>query len=124
MGFRAARVDNNHTEIVTGLKRFGAEILQTYQLKNAMDIVVGFRGKLYLMEIKNEEILPKKFFKMPEDEQHKYLITKLEPGEKKCMDRFARVGVPYHIVYSLTNALEVIGVDLTGLSNFINKELV
>ena len=53
---RAARVDENQSEIVQGLLYMGA----TVQLLHAVgqgcpDILVGFRGKNYLIEIKNPE---------------------------------------------------------------------
>lgn len=53
MGFRrAARTDSNQTQIVSQLRQLGAKVLHLHQLKNCCDILVGFKGKLALFELK------------------------------------------------------------------------
>jgi Holliday junction resolvase len=49
-----ARKDSNHKEIVDALRDMGISVLDTSQLGNgAPDIVIGFRGKSILIEIKD-----------------------------------------------------------------------
>jgi hypothetical protein len=50
---RAAKIDSNHAEIVRELKQLpGISVYSTAQLKKFCDIIVGFRNKNYLFEIK------------------------------------------------------------------------
>ncbi len=49
----AKRIDTNHVEIVIALRRVGASVLSLHTLgKGAPDLLVGFRGYNYLLEIK------------------------------------------------------------------------
>ncbi len=49
-----ARVDSNQKEIVSKLREIGCSILHTHQLgKGAPDIIIGYNGKNYLIEIKD-----------------------------------------------------------------------
>ena len=91
---RAAKVDRNQREIVTALRKMGAVVLITSQLKNAFDILVGYRGKLYMIEIKDGELPPSRH--------------RLSEGEQKCCDSFAGVGVGYHVIKSIDEALELL----------------
>lgn len=51
---KRARIDNNQKEIVSALRRAGAGVLSIADKGNgAPDIVVGFRGENYFIEIKN-----------------------------------------------------------------------
>lgn len=53
MGFRrAARIDSNQTEIVNQLRQVGAKVLHLHQLKNCCDLLVGYKGKIALFELK------------------------------------------------------------------------
>ena len=54
----AARVDSNQKEIVTALRKLGYSVLHTHQLKNCFDILVGYKGKNYAFEIKDEKKPP------------------------------------------------------------------
>lgn len=48
-----ASLDANHTEIVAGLRQIGATVVDLAKVgKGCPDILVGWRGKTYLMEIK------------------------------------------------------------------------
>lgn len=50
---RAARVDENHKEIVEALRQIGATVKSVAPIKGFVDIVVGFRGENFLIEIKD-----------------------------------------------------------------------
>ena len=92
---RAAKVDANQNEIVSALRKVGAAVVITSQLKNAFDLIVGYRGKLYIMEVKDGE--------KPKSSQ------RLTEGEQKCADLMQSVGVDYHVVLSIESALKIIG---------------
>ena len=50
---RAARVDANHSMIVAALRQVGATVQDLAKVgQGCPDILVGFRGRNYLMEIK------------------------------------------------------------------------
>ena len=98
---RNAKVDANQPEIVEQLRRMGAVVLLTHQIKNAFDILVGFRGKTYMMEIKNPKYLPKVY-------DRERLEKALSDGEKECMELFKKVDVPYHIVATIDEAIQII----------------
>ena len=91
---RAAKVDVNQPEIVKALRKVGATVLITSQLKNAFDILVGYRGQLFIIEIKDGTLSPSR--------------RKLTDGEIKCKTDFERVGVTYHIANSVDGALFII----------------
>lgn len=91
---RAARVDANQPQIVEALRKVGATVLITSQLKNAFDILVGYKGNLFIMEIKDGTKPPSQ--------------RRLTDGEIKCKTDFNRVGVTYHISNSIDEALDII----------------
>lgn len=84
----ASRVDANQPAIVKALRAVGASVLHCHQLKNCFDLLVGYRGRTFLLEIKTSE---------------KEALT---PGEAE----FARTwrGTPYHVVMSVEQALALI----------------
>jgi hypothetical protein len=89
MGFRtASRVDANQPAIVGALRGIGASVLHVHQLKNCFDILVGYRGRTFLMELKTS---PKE---------------KLTPGEAEFQASWR--GSPYHIVYSVDEAIRIV----------------
>jgi hypothetical protein len=90
----AARVDANQKEIVEGLRKLDAYVLITSQLKNAFDILVGYKGNTYIIEIKDGS--------KPEKQRQ---LTK---GELKCMEGFQKVGVKYHVINSLDEAISLL----------------
>lgn len=58
---RAARIDKNQPRIVEGLRRVGATVVPTHAQHDGFpDLVVGFRGVNYLMEIKDPDKPPSK----------------------------------------------------------------
>jgi hypothetical protein len=84
----ASRVDANQASIVRALRAVGASVLHVHQLKNCFDILVGYRGRTFLMEIKTSE------------------KEKLTAGEADFMATWR--GSTYHIVYSPDQALRII----------------
>lgn len=87
-----SRVDSNQKYIVDGLRKFGATVLHTHTLKNAFDILVGYEGKDFKMEIKDGKKPPSQ--------------RKLTTGELKFKNEWK--GSEYHIVMSLEEAIRVI----------------
>lgn len=87
---RNAKVDQNQPEIVAALRNIGAFVKHTHQLKNAFDILVGYRGSVFIIEIKTDE------------------KKKLTKGEQECKEGFDRVGVPYHVVCSVDEAINLV----------------
>lgn len=88
---RAARTDANQTEIVDGLRDFGASVFITSQLKKFADILVGYKGLNYLMEIKDGKKPPS--------------ARKLTPDEEEFHDNWLG---QIAIVESLEDAIKVI----------------
>jgi hypothetical protein len=84
----AAKVDANQPAIVKALRAIGATVLHTHQLKNCFDILVGFRGRTFLMEIKATE------------------KDKLTPGEAEFQRTWR--GSKYHVVYTEAQAIAII----------------
>jgi hypothetical protein len=84
----ASRVDGNQALIVRTLRAVGASVLHVHQLKNCFDILVGYRGRTFLMEIKATE------------------KDKLTPGEAEFKANWQ--GSPYHIVYTADQAIRII----------------
>ena len=93
---RNAKVDVNQPDIVKALRRSGASVIITSQLKNAFDILVIFQGKTFIVEIKDGSLPPSRH--------------KLTEGEAKCKESVERAGGQYHVVKSVDEALQMIGV--------------
>lgn len=56
---RAAKIDDNQTEIVNALRKVGACVFSTAgQAKGFPDLVVGFKGVNYLLEVKDSNKPP------------------------------------------------------------------
>lgn len=87
-----ARTDANQTEIVEALRKHGASVLITSQLKNCFDILVGFNGINYIMELK--------------DGNKPKAQRRLTSGEQKFKDNWS--GGTYHVVESVEQAIEII----------------
>lgn len=52
----ARRVDDNHAEIVAALRKIGCSIIDISELGGgAPDLIVGYRGVWYVLEIKNPQ---------------------------------------------------------------------
>lgn len=66
---RAARIDDNQNELVQALRDMGASVAITSMVGSGFpDLVVGFRGRNFLFEIKDGSKPPSKR-KLTEDEQ-------------------------------------------------------
>ena len=92
--YQRARVDGNQSEIVKGLRGYGAEVFHVHTVKNLFDILVAYDGKLFCMELKD----PSK----PKSSR------KLTEGEEQCRIKLNGVGVDYHIVTTLQQAIQII----------------
>ena len=86
---RIAKVDGNQASIVKQIRQLGGYVLHTHQLKNAFDILVGFKGKLYIVEIKKDA------------------KGKLTEGENKCKQGFNSVGVDYHTIWNIEQFIRI-----------------
>jgi len=86
---RNAKVDINQPELVKQIRSLGGYVLHCHQLKNAFDILVGYNGNLYIIEIKNDA------------------KGKLTSGELLCKDGFNSVGVDYHVIYNIEQFIEI-----------------
>lgn len=93
---RAARQDDNHNEIRTAFRAFGAVVIDTFQLPNTFDMLVAFRGKLYPVEVKDGSKPPSR--------------RKLTSGEQECKQLLASAGVEYHVIESVDDAAKMLGV--------------
>jgi len=91
---RAARTDANQKEIVTALRNSGAVVLITSQLKNCFDLLVCHNSKVYLVEVKDGTLPPS--------------AMKLTKGEKEFKEKVESVGVKYHVITSVSEAISMI----------------
>ena len=54
--FRAARVDSNQSEVTKALRKMGASVQLLHSVgKGCPDLLVGYKGGNYLLEIKDGE---------------------------------------------------------------------
>lgn len=90
----AAKSDANQQEIVDALREVGASVWVTHRVGHGFpDLVVGYRGITYLMEIK--------------DGNKADSATKLTPDEETFFEEWKGHAC---VVYSVTDALVEIGV--------------
>ena len=87
-----ARVDKNQKEIVAALRKAGAKVKHVYTVKNLFDILVYYEGITYNVEIKYG------------------LKSTLTEGEQQCKEDLESVNVKYWIIYSVKDALKMIGI--------------
>ena len=86
---KIARTDKNQAEIVFALRQAGAKVLPLHQIGNGCaDLLVGFRGRLLLMEVKSKG-------------------GRLTSDELFFYDNWMEYMV---VVYSIDDALKAIGV--------------
>ena len=71
---RAARVDENQSDIVTALRAIGATVRVISQGDGIPDLLVGFMGKTILLEVKDGKKPPS--------------ARKLTPAEQKFFDEW------------------------------------
>ena len=90
---RNAKVDSNQVEIVAALRRVGASVAHTHMVGDGFpDIIVGYRGHNYMVEIK--------------DGSKKPSAQKLTDDEKDFHKDWLGT---IHIVNGVDSALEMIG---------------
>lgn len=90
---RAARIDDNQPDIVAALRAVGASVQSLAALgKGVPDLLVFFRGRLFLLEVKNP-------LQSRSDQQ-------LTPDEAAW---HAAWGGPVYVVRTIDEALVVIG---------------
>jgi hypothetical protein len=94
---RAAAVDKNQQRIVMALRYAGACVIITSQLKKAFDILVIYNGDTFIVEIKDGDLSPSK--------------RRLTTGEQLCKESIERAGGMYHIIESVDDALNLIGIE-------------
>lgn len=95
---RAARVDANQNEIVRALRDMGASVAITSMVGSGFpDIVVGYQGRNYLIEIKDGSKPPSK--------------RKLTPDEQEFFDTWR--GTVF-ITNDINETLEIIGATYYG----------
>jgi hypothetical protein len=89
------RTDNNHADIVKGLRAVGAVVQSIAGVgKGTPDLLIAFRGRWYVAEVKDG--------KKPRSQR------KLTPAEQDWHEQFGRQAI-VHTVNSLDEALEAIG---------------
>ena len=91
---RARRVDNNHAEIASALRKVGAHVIDVHGLPGALDLLVAFRGALTLLEVKAHIKNPR---------------LHLTDAESATIDSLARCDVQAPVVTTVEQALRAIG---------------
>lgn len=89
---RAARTDANQENIVKSLRALGATVRFLSQGEGIPDLLVGFRGKTALLEVKDGEKPPS--------------ARKLTPAEQKFFDEWR--GGTLAVVNSVDEAIAVV----------------
>ena len=97
----AQRRDINEPEIVDALRCVGAYV-QQMDKSVGFDLLVAFRGVLYVVEVKNCK---------PQN-----VYRELTENESKTMQLIEKTGVNYNIVTGAAAALAVVGIN-TGEQN-------
>jgi len=92
--YHRSRTDDNQSEIIKALRDLGAVVTDCSSLRKAFDLLVGYRGKLHIIEVKDGS--------KPKSQR------KLTEGETKCKESFERVGVPYNVVESVEDAINLV----------------
>ena len=95
---RAARIDANHAEVVEALRSAGCKVWSTADVGHGFpDLLVGYRGVLHLLEVKNGSKPPSK--------------RKLTEDEAKFHNEWSPF--PVHVVNNPIEALTAVGCMVT-----------
>ena len=86
---RVARVDKNQKSIVELLRSYGAVVIHCHTLKNAFDLLVLYKGKTFIVEVKDGN-------------------KPLTDGEKRCKELVESAGVTYFVVKNCDDALALL----------------
>lgn len=89
------RVDANHRAVAQVLRQVGAYVLDLHTLPGALDLLVGFRGRLVILEVK--------------DGAKSASRRALTPAEAVTIAHLEAVGCPVYIVSTEDEALRAIG---------------
>lgn len=89
--YHKVKKDTNHTAIVQLLRAHGATVIDCAALKKAFDILVIYKGEVYIMEIKSGN-------------------GKLSDGELECKASIEKHGVKYHVVREFDQVLSILGI--------------
>src|SRR5262249_34944010 len=92
---RPRRTDANHKAIVLVLRQIGAAVLDIHSIGGALDLLVGFCGVLYLVELKDGAKSPSR--------------RKVTPAEQATIALFKGQGCPVVVVGSIEELLRAIG---------------
>lgn len=87
-----ARVDANQPAVVAALRGIGASVLHLHTLPNCFDLLVGYRRRTFLMEVKDGSLPPS--------------ARQLTAGEAKFRDEWR--GSDYHIVLTPDEAIAIV----------------
>lgn len=94
----AAKADRNQPEIVAMLRLVGCTVQHLHTIgKGCPDLLVGYRGKNYVLELKDGKLPPSG--------------RKLTDDEKRWHEDWRG---EVHVVSNVREALEVIGIGVTG----------
>jgi hypothetical protein len=95
---RAAKADRNQPEIVNMLRLVGCTVQHLHTIgKGCPDILVGYQGKNYVLELKDGELPPSG--------------RKLTDDEKKWHEDWRG---EVHVVSNVREALDAIGISVSG----------
>ncbi|HEY4292077.1 hypothetical protein [Luteibacter sp.] len=92
----AARVDDNHPEIVRALQRIGAYVIDCSHVGAGFpDLLVAFRGRWTLLEVKDGAKSPSR--------------RKLTPAQTIFHGEARAKGCKVHVVESVDDAIRIVG---------------
>lgn len=90
---RAARVDDNQPQLVKELRQLGATVEPTHTMgKGFPDLVVGFRGVNYLLEVKDPAKSPSRR-QLNEDQQKWHARWNGQAAVIETIDDFLAIGI-------------------------------
>lgn len=92
MRYNRQRRDHNQQAIINALRSVGAKVKDTSQIGSFVDLVVSFRGAVFLLEVKRNDVSPSQ--------------KKLTPAEQRFHDEWGDVA---RIVETPEEALITIG---------------
>lgn len=87
---RAAKVDDNHKDIVEAFRKMGAAVLDIHTIPNCCDVAITYRGVSVMVEIKDSAKPPS--------------ARKLTEGEVKFRDYWVAHGGKWALVESVEDA--------------------
>lgn len=95
---RAGKVDANHREIADALKRVGFEVIDMSSIgRGVPDLYVAKGGQSWWLEVKDGSKPPS--------------ARQLTADQLKFLNKLAKQNIPVHVVTSVSEALEAVGVS-------------